>query len=92
MIEIRDINNKVVRRSKNLRGIRDYARTSRVLRISVNDDGMGGGVLRVTYYAGETVRANFASIEVLHTWVRRWYSAQGALLYINGTPVRSVLR
>lgn len=90
MIEIKDKNNKVVSRSKNLRGIRAYAaQKSPVLHVYLYANAEGG-TLQVVFYDGADVIAHFASFQVLQDWVRRWKAAHGALLSVNGKPERTV--
>lgn len=77
-----NLNGFVVKRSKNLRGMRDYARTSSVVKIETrmrngwaNDP---GGVLLVTYANGATSESEFASYHIMIDFVRNRRSWLGA--------------
>ena len=85
MIEIRDKNNKVVSRSKNLSSIRAYARKVPVLHVYIHAKS-DGGTLQVVYNDGADVITKFGSFTILQDWVRRWHAAHGALLSVNGKP------
>jgi hypothetical protein len=61
-----------VSRSKNLRGLLDYARKSRVALIESRVDPLNSvrGEIRVTYADGATGFASFASYNIMIDWVR----------------------
>jgi hypothetical protein len=69
---------RIVRTSKNLRGVLDYARVSPVRRVETTPLPAGAGSLRVLYRDGAETRANFASYEVMLDWVKRRRSWAGA--------------
>ncbi len=71
---------QVVSTSKNLRGMKDYAKTSPVHRVYAYRDKKLSccGVLEVEYENGATCRAEFASYCVLLEWLykrRSWRAA-----------------
>jgi hypothetical protein len=61
-----------VRTSRNLRGMRDYARTSPVVCVLTRRDPENPvrGILHVVYRNGATSRASFASHPIMVDWVR----------------------
>jgi hypothetical protein len=59
-----------VGRSRNLRGLIDYARRSSVSRVSIRPLAKGEGLLRVVYADGAYSYARFASFTVLKDWTR----------------------
>lgn len=70
-----------VRSSKNLRGMRDYARVSPVIKIETQRDDKNHyrGLLRVQYENGNYSIASFASYHVMLDWVRNrrtWSNAK----------------
>jgi len=80
-------NGQIIRSSKNLRTMRDYARVSPVVRIESCDIGnmqeeyncRYNGTVRVLYADGAESRANFASYHIMIDWIRNrrsWKSAQ----------------
>lgn len=71
---------RVIRRSRNLRGMRDYARTSPVACVEVgrSPGNRTNGQLTVTYADGAYCTAHFASYHVMVDWVRTRYSWRGA--------------
>lgn len=73
-------NGKVIRKSKNLRGLRDYARISKVLHVKLTPYGYKklNGHLKVVYADGAASEAHFASYHIMVDWVRNrrsWYNA-----------------
>ncbi len=62
----------ILRTSRNLRGMRDYARVSPVATVETKPDGYDGarGLLRVTYADGCYSIASFASYHIMIDWVR----------------------
>jgi hypothetical protein len=62
----------IIRQSQNLRGMRDYARTSRVYRVHAKPDPENTyrGILSVEYENGATSEASFACFTVLLEWLR----------------------
>lgn len=72
---------KTIRTSKNLRGMRDYARVSPVVSVVTRKDPSNEkrGILEVTYKDGATSRASFASHPIMIDFVRErrsWRSAR----------------
>ena len=77
---------QIIRKSKNLRAVRDYARVSPVVRIESCDVGAIGragtrlnGTVRVIYADGAESRANFASYHIMIDWIRArrtWRNAE----------------
>lgn len=74
-------NGQIIRTSKNLRGMRDYARVSPVVRIE-SSPVLGHdvrGTFRVIYADGAESRANFASYNIMIDFIRNrrtWRSAK----------------
>jgi hypothetical protein len=72
----------IIRTSRNLRGMRDYARVSPVVRIQ-SGQRMGhekdpGGIVIVTYADGAECRADFASYHIMVDWLRNRRTWRGA--------------
>lgn len=70
-----------LRTSKNLRGMRDYARVSPVATVETSRDSANNtrGILRVTYVNGNYSIASFASYHIMIDFVRNrrsWRSAE----------------
>ena len=65
-------NGKVIRRSKNLRGIIDYARFSPVVKVDgvFHHENEVRGILTVEYFDGCTSKASFASYHIMVDWIR----------------------
>tara|TARA_R110000868_G_scaffold82690_2_gene233395 strand:- start:2561 stop:2857 length:297 start_codon:yes stop_codon:yes gene_type:complete len=63
-------NGQIVRKSKNLRGMRDYARVSPVKRVELTPQGKVNGRLRVIYDDGAVTSAHFASFHIMVDFVR----------------------
>lgn len=92
MPEIKDSDGKVIQRSKNLAGIRQYVRhylrpikTLDVSRIADDE-----GKLSILFENGCSYETNFGSFEVLCGFVSRWRNVHGAPLTINGNSVGKV--
>lgn len=64
-------NGRIIRRSKNLRGIIDYARTSPASRVELTPQGVTRGRVRVIYADGAVTSAQFNSYRIAVDWVRR---------------------
>ena len=66
------LNGRIIRTSRNLRGMCAYARISRVVHVSAVRDPSceARGVLTVTYADGAKCVASFASHGVMVDWVR----------------------
>lgn len=71
---------RIIRKSKNLRAMLDYARVSPVVRIEscpINNDVCG--TVRVIYADGAESRGNFRSYHIMIDWLRNrrtWRSAK----------------
>jgi hypothetical protein len=78
---------KVIRTSKNLRGMRDYARVSPVIGIVTQRDPKNKvrGILTVTYANGAHCVASFASHEIMIDFVRNRRTWRGAgITHLDG--------
>lgn len=77
----------VVSRSRNLAGLRRYARRHPIDAVYLSTDLTtscdGKGWLYVLFQNGAECQTSFASYRVLAGWVRRWRSAYGAELWIG---------
>lgn len=73
-------NGEVIRTSKNLRGMRDYARVSPVAKVTTQKDPANKtrGILTVEYADECTCRASFASHAVMIDFVRNRRTWRGA--------------
>lgn len=81
----------IIRTSKNLRAMRDYARVSPVVRIESCDIGAMqpdgtrySGTVRVIYADGAESRANFASYHIMIDWIRNRRAWRGAAHVMQG--------
>ena len=72
-------NGKVVSRSKNLRGILDYARKSAPQWIIKSKSVKDGGNLRILYNDGAVAHASFASYFIMLDWIE----ARRCLQYVR---------
>jgi len=70
MIEIVDASGKVIHRSRNLRGILDYARHTWIEEAVAQPAQEGKGILSVTFGDGCTCMTEFADFTVLCWWLR----------------------
>jgi hypothetical protein len=70
----------IIRRSKNLRGMRDYARVSRVEKVETRKDPANPhrGILSVTYADGCKSHAGFAEFHIMIDFVRSRRTWRGA--------------
>lgn len=80
-------NARIIRQSKNLRGLLDYARVSRVTRVELAPFAQVNGSLRVFYEDGSIGRENFASYRIMVDWVRNRRSWRGAEIFYYGGDV-----
>ena len=69
----------VIRQSKNLRGMRDYARVSPVVQIESSRLGKVSGALRVIYKDGVESMATFRSYHIMIDFIRDRRSWRTAL-------------
>lgn len=70
---------RIIRSSKNLRALRDYARTSPIQRVELTPQGRVNGRIRVVYEDGATSSAHFASYHIMVDFVRNrrsWKTAE----------------
>lgn len=74
----------IIRTSKNLRGMRDYARVSPVCRVELTPFGVCNGRLRVFYQDGAECKANFASFHIMVDFVRNRRTWRGAKIVNYG--------
>ena len=72
--------NEVIRTSRNLRAMRDYARVSPVRSVRLEKDGACRGLLWVSYVDGCRSGASFASYHIMVDWVRARRSWRGAII------------
>lgn len=70
---------RIIRTSRNLRGVLDYARVSPVVRVETCRVANDEGTMRVFFKDGAECRCNFASHAVMTAWLkarRTWASAK----------------
>lgn len=79
-----DKNGQILHRSKNLRGMRDYARIAPVSRVELTPQGKVKGMVRVIYEDGATSSAHFKSYRIAVDWVRNRRSWQNADIIFYG--------
>lgn len=79
----------IIRKSKNLRGMRYYARVSRVSKVEAKQNPANNvrGVLRVTYLDGCYSIADFASYSIMIDFIRNRKSWRNAGLIIEGPNI-----
>jgi hypothetical protein len=78
---------KVIRTSRNLRGMRDYARVSPIVEVATMKDPQlpSRGILTVVYQDGAKCSASFASYSIMIDWVRARRSWRDAgITHIDG--------
>jgi hypothetical protein len=80
-------NGQIIRTSKNLRGILDYARLSSPKRIELTPQATGGR-LRVIFFDGASTSATFNSFDVMVDWVknRRSWPQNAVINYAEVAP------
>ena len=86
MIEIYNQHGKVVRRSRNLRGILDHGRAAGIQSATGELLPHGRGRLRVRFGDGSTAEAQFASFTVLEHWLHSRRSWSGCRRISDGAP------
>lgn len=75
----------VIRRSRNLRGIRSEVSRRPVEFVHIQQvDDVGAAMLSVRFKDGSFFRTGLASFRVLQGFVRRWRNVYGASLIVNG--------
>ncbi len=87
----------VVARSRNLRGLRDYARRhgTWIKRVYLMRRGYPNGMMagfKVRFGDGAYFRSQWGSYKVLQLWVRNWRTAYGAELLVNNNDCGVVSR
>lgn len=82
-----DKNGQILHRSKNLRGMREYARISQVKRVELTPQGKVKGMVRVIYENGATASAHFKSYRIAVDWVRNRRSWQNADIIFYGGDI-----
>ena len=70
---------RIIRQSQNLRGMRDYARVSPVIRVESSRAGKTSGTLHVIYKDGAESRASFRSYHIMIDFIRDRRSWKTAL-------------
>lgn len=82
-------NGQIIRRSKNLRGLRDYARISPIVRVELTPQGHNdvNGRLRVIYADGATSSAFFSSYHIMVDFVRNRRSWRNADIVFYGDNI-----
>lgn len=77
-------NGQIIRQSRNLRGIVDYARSSKPARVELTPFGVCNGRLRVIFNDGASTSAHFASYHIMIDWVRNRRSWPKSAVVIYG--------
>jgi hypothetical protein len=83
---------ETIRRSRNLRGLREHARKHLVESIKIYRLADERGQLNVYFSNGDHFTTAFASFGVLCGWIRTWRNAYGAELWVNGGTFGKVER
>jgi hypothetical protein len=81
------LNGSIVKSSKNLRALRDYARVSPVKRVECTPQGEVNGALRVIYQNGAESKAFFSSYHIMIDFVRNRRSWRNADIVIYGDDI-----
>lgn len=81
---IRDTDGKVIQRSRNLRGIREFVGKHLIKVVDISKIGTSEGKLCILFEDGYSFETNFASFQTLKETVRNWRNMYGAPLLING--------
>ena len=87
MVTIHDSDNKAIRKSRNLRGLLDYAREHSICRLSIyerNEETETSAYIYVGFTNGAWCCVNFADYRVLRMWVSARRVLRGAPLTVNG--------
>lgn len=79
-----------VRRSRNLRGLRQHIAHNLVDRVSIYPISGGQGVLEVMFANGDVHRGQWADFGMIKNSLRNWRNLYGAPLFINGAPAGQV--
>lgn len=76
---------KPVSTSKNLAGVRRYAKKHRAAVIAIrNDPDDETGWMNILFENGSHFRVQFGEYLLLCQWVSRWRAVHGVKLYVNG--------
>lgn len=62
------LDDQIVSRSRNLRGIMEYARVNPVILMHIVKESDGSGILSIIFYNGAEVNTKFADYNVLKQW------------------------
>lgn len=81
---IRDKDGKIIQRSRNLRGIREYVGQHLIKRLSIDELPHQEGKLCILFDDGASFETNFASFVCLTISLRQWRNCYGANLWIDG--------
>jgi hypothetical protein len=85
-----DESGRAVRKSRNLRGIREYVSQMPVQRVLIQELDKGHGGIRVDFVNHWCWKGRFASFGTLKWALRSWRNLFGAPLIVNGTPSGTV--
>ena len=83
MMIIKDKHNKIIQRSRNLRGIRRYVSKNTIKDIIICKRLHERGDLAVNFIDGAHLFTEFASFIVLKGFVRNWRNVHGAELIVD---------
>lgn len=75
-----------IRKSRNLRGIRQHISRNLVRQVNIYPLPDGDGVLDIRFNNGDWFRGHWADFGVLKNALRNWRNLYGAPLLINGVP------
>jgi len=80
------LNGKIIKASRNLRGIREYVcmQLVKFIDIAYCPAANGVGSLLVHFKNGAIYHTEFADFSILRNWVRDWRSVYGSPLWVNG--------
>lgn len=81
---IYDPDGRVVRRSRNLRGLREHAAKQPVRTVALGTLPDGRGRLLVVFANGDRCEETFACPAALRQFVQNWRKAHGAQLLVEG--------
>jgi hypothetical protein len=85
-----DEQGRVVRRSRNLRGIREYVSSMPVSHVMIQELDRGEGGVKVMFHNNWYWTGRFACFGVLKWALRNWRNLYGAPLTVNGQPAGQV--
>lgn len=87
MESIRDCEGNIIRRSRNLAGIRRFVggrHAPIIRRMAIDRLADGEGKLSIIFEGGASFKTSFACYTVLKDFVRRWRNVHGAPILVNG--------